>query len=174
MVKPESHRPHARPEPVELSSLEIEILMSGAGIEAKGRTSSAAQDRRDRALSLIRECRSLVTESYGLLAVAELLEISPEETWGHAHREPRGLHAFRLDGDCPWLFPRWQFWGSNRIPGLRSILAAAGKSVHPLSLSRFMLTKSVDLDIGEECYSPRDWLISGLDPTPVLMIARDI
>jgi hypothetical protein len=43
-----------------------------------------------------------------------------------------------------------------------------------LSLSRFMLTKSVDLDIGEECYSPRDWLISGLDPTPVLMIARDI
>ncbi len=107
-------------------------------------------------------------------AVAKLLQITPEAAINCASGEAPDLYAFRLSDDGPWLFPHWQFYELGRIPGLGHLLSAAGESVNPLVISRFMLMKSTDLENADEVFSPRDWLIREFEPDPVLMLARDL
>ena len=158
---------------LELSPTEVNILRSGGASGLDESASHVSDGEHLMALDLAHECRALVEQCYDLVAVAKLLQISPEAAMNCISGEAPDLYAFRLSEDAPWLFPNWQFFESGRIPSLAGLLAAVEKPINPLFFSRLILMKSVDLQNGEECFSPRDWLIGGFDPTPVLMLAKD-
>lgn len=171
---PADQMPSDKPVSQQLSPTEKTILRSG-GARGLGENVAATRAKVHRmALDMLHECRVLVEQSYELEAVAELLRISPEATKAYASGEARDLYSLQLADNGPWLFPQWQFYELARIPNLRSLLSAVGGSVSPLVFSRFMLMKSIDLENHEECYSPRDWLIRGFEPGPVLMLVRDL
>jgi len=157
-----------------LSPSEVEILRAGGASGLCEEPSSGRISKRRMALSLIDECRALVEQCYDSATVASLLQTSAEEVRWLAGGETPTLYAFCLAGNETLHFPQWQFAGSGTIPGLRTVLAAVGTSVNPIAFSRLMLMKSTDLENGEECCSPRKWLAGGLDPLPVLIIARNL
>ena len=157
-----------------LSKAERAVLLSGG---ARGLDEDAAAMRAEgrlMALNHLNECRALVEKSYELGVVAEFLGISPETTKACVSGEARDLYAFQITYDGPWLFPQWQFYESDRIPNLHHLLLEVGESANPLVFSRFMLMESVDLEADEVPLSPRDWLIRGFEPEPVLMLVRDL
>jgi hypothetical protein len=71
-------------------------------------------------------------------------------------------------------FPAWQFTETGTIPHLSDLLTVAGATLPQLVLTRFMVTPHVDLDVGNGRLSPRDWLVRGLNPEPVLEAVRAI
>jgi len=174
LVIPRDLMPSAKPISQPLSLTEKIILRSG-GARGLGENSAATRAKVSRmARDLLHECRALVQQSYELEVAAELLRISPEATKAYASGEARDLYAFQLTDNGPWLFPQWQFYELGCIPNLPSLLSAVGESVNPFIFSRFMLMRSIDLENDEECYSPREWLIRGFEPGPVLMLVRDL
>ncbi|MDV2080375.1 hypothetical protein [Marinobacter xestospongiae] len=144
----------------------------GASGLGAGVTDTSAKQRM-MALDLMNECKALVDQSYGLYEVAKRLQLSSEAVRACVSGEAPDLYAFQLDSDGPWLFPRWQFYELGRIPGLGHLLSAAGESVNPLVVSRFMWMQSIDLENDNEIFSPREWLIKGFELESVLMLVRD-
>lgn len=67
------------------------------------------------------------------------------------------------------LFPVWQFTGGTVYPALRDVLHQfADVGVDGWTVAVWLTTPSVDLP-GEA--SPRDWLLAGRDPSPVVRAA---
>lgn len=163
-----------KPASTGLSPSEASILRSGgaAGLDESQTEIRAIEYRM--ALTLLRDCREMVNQCYRLEAVAGLLQISQAAVRDRATNTPRDLYAFQLSDDGQWLFPHWQFTSSGPIPGLDRVLAVARVSLNPLVVSRIMLMKSVDLENDSERFSPRDWLLQGFDPDPVIMLFRDL
>ncbi len=118
----------------------------------------------------LRECRTLLKESYDLNEAASLLRISVAETESKAHRIPPELHSFEIEPDL-LRFPRWQFTDSGTIPYLTELLNAVG-AVNTFIFNWFMLTPNTELEIEDECLCPRDWLVRGLYPDLVLSAAK--
>ncbi|WP_288944871.1 hypothetical protein [uncultured Marinobacter sp.] len=171
---PDNLMPSDQAVPQGLSATEKAVLRSGGARGLDGKSAATEAEEHLMALKHLNECRELVKQSYKLEVVAERLRISPEATKACASGRTRDLYAFKLADNGQWLFPKWQFYELGRIPNLHSLLSAVGERVNPLVLSRFMLMKSIDLENDEECYSPRDWLIRGFEPEPVLRLVRDL
>lgn len=55
--------------------------------------------------------------------------------------------------------PRWQFAAGRVVPGLRDVISAFPRGMHPLAIEGFMLNPNVDLD-GR---TPVEWLTKGGD-----------
>lgn len=119
------------------------------------------------------EERILEGQSLSEAEVATRLAIPMAEVRERALIRPPRLYRFLSHTDEP-LYPPWQFTESGAIPYLAELLSEVGRDTHPLGLNRFMLTPSVDLDVGERLLCPRDWLRSNADPEPVLTLARDL
>jgi len=171
---PNKLMPSEQAESQGLSPTEKAVMRSGGARGLDGNTAATKAEEHLMALKHLNECRELVKQSYKLEVVAKRLRISPEATKACASGRARDLYAFKLADNGQWLFPKWQFYESGRIPNLYSLLSAVEEPVSPLVFSRFMLMKSIDLENDEECYSPRDWLIRGFEPEPVLMLVRDL
>ena len=84
----------------------------------------------------------------------------------------RSLYA--IDGPDGPVFPAFQFGPSGTLPGLGRVLAAIDSSVHPITVERFFLTPTVDLesDVAGGPLSPRDWLLTALPVDDVVLLAR--
>lgn len=76
-------------------------------------------------------------------------------------------------GDGGHLIPRWQLPAGTLLPGLKTVLKAAG-TVHPLTLAGFMTRADVDLEVDGEPVSPVDWLLGGGDPEAVAALAAGL
>lgn len=84
-----------------------------------------------------------------------------------------GLYGFKLGGRL--RLPRWQFAdGGATIPGLRTVLAALPRDLHPLEVSGFMTAPDPDLVLAERPASPRDWLVGGGEVRTVAELARGL
>ncbi len=123
----------------------------------------------------IDECRQILETSLDQKAVASLLKISPDTVSVMTARRPPELYSFRLKDSQP-LYPEWQFCDSETIPHLGELLLQVSPSAHVLSLSRFILMSNRDLEHPDtgQFLSPRDWLVAGYEPDPVLLLASEI
>lgn len=69
-----------------------------------------------------------------------------------------------------WRLPRFQFDGDGLLRGLDLVLPAFPPDVHPLAVKRLLEHPHPDLDLAGKAISPRDWLMSGGRPQPVVEI----
>lgn len=67
-----------------------------------------------------------------------------------------------------WRLPAWQFTSGGVLPGLERVLAALPGDQPPLVVAAFMTTPQEDLRLAGEPATPRQWLLAGGDPGPVV------
>lgn len=155
-----------------LSAQEIEILKDGGAIFPDP---SEINDLEARQLQdLVFRCREVLGNALEEAEVAELLQVPVTDVQGYARRQPPLLHRFELEGRD--LFPNWQFTEAGTLPFLESLLSVAESnesvSNSPLTFSTIMFLPNCDLEDGDETMCPRDWLMAGGDPEPVLNLVR--
>jgi hypothetical protein len=83
----------------------------------------------------------------------------------------RTLYAIRNGG--AWLFPTWQFDPDtgHEVLGLASVIPSIPRTLHPVSVFRFLDEPSPDLEIDDIPTSPLRWLATGGDPALVVELA---
>ncbi|MCL7944675.1 hypothetical protein [Marinobacter sp. ATCH36] len=113
---------------------------------------------------------SLVTQQ-----VAELLGISPSRVRQLSTPDEPGLYVL-VGLNEQRRYPPWQFQDGGRLPHLQQLLKAIRRDAHPFTVCHFMTTKTHDLESGKTGWlrSPREWLIAGNEPEPVLQLARNL
>lgn len=157
--------------PSGLSATERDILRRGGARGLDDPTAVHRRRQRANLEALIQACRALLQNAQDTATVASRLHLPEDAVANQAHHVPPQLSAIELPA-IGLTFPAWQFTETGTIPHLSALLAVAGATLPPLVLTRFMVTPHVDLDVGHGRLSPRDWLVRGLDPDPVLDAAR--
>ncbi|MFY9679386.1 helix-turn-helix domain-containing protein [Glutamicibacter protophormiae] len=94
---------------------------------------------------------------------AELLDLD-QSTVRH-YSSSGALHSFVHKGRL--RFPRWQFVGSEVLPGLSEVLADLSDGVHPQVVEGFFTSENADLVVETRQCTPAQWLAEGRDPLPV-------
>lgn len=169
--EPKSEAPSSNPSG--LLAMERDILRHGGARGLDDPPAAHRRRQRENLEALIQACRALIQTAHDTATVASRLRLSQASVVNQAHQAPPQLSAF--EGDSGALnFPAWQFTETGTLPHLSDLLAVAGATLPQLILSRFMVTPHVDLDAGNGRLSPRDWLVRGLNPEPVLEAVRAI
>lgn len=81
----------------------------------------------------------------------------------------RSLYVIDMGGQRH--FPRWQFEGSSTVPHLKAVLRALANDLHPLTVTHWFLTPNQELEVEGATISPREWLVTGGPPAPVVELA---
>lgn len=107
--------------------------------------------------------------------VAELLGVDASRV---SHQVAQGRLFAYPAGNRP-AFPDWQFRsadesGPGGLPHLAAVIAAFPTGSHPVTVRSFMTTADDDLIVGGRPVSPREWLVSGGDPSTVVDLARTL
>lgn len=157
-----------------LTEIEKTVLRDGGalGVDRSDQPAKLVEVRpivRALADELLLEQRSLSADAVASHLQVSLAEVAERSIHGH----PQQLYGF-LSRSSVRLYPQWQFTDVATVPNLAELLSAIGDGVHPVSLDQFMLRPHVDLEVNGEELSPRDWLVSGADPEPVILIATDL
>lgn len=82
------------------------------------------------------------------------------------------LYAF--EGGDDRYFPSWQFSSNKTIQGLKIVLEALDRELHPLVVDHWFTTPNVDLEVNSEPTPPAAWLATGGDPTAAAVLAQDL
>lgn len=82
------------------------------------------------------------------------------------------LYGVKVGRD--WLVPAWQLGDSSPLPHLRKIIAAIPPGTSAIAIGRVMTSSTDELYIDGNPSSPRDWLLAGQDPQPVIEIVRQL
>lgn len=151
-----------------LSDPEIAILRSGGARELDD-TPQDCLNLLDGLYDQLRECRTILMDSYDVVEVSSILGISTEEIEQKAFQIPPELHTFEIEA-ASLSFPAWQFTDSGTIPYLTELLNTVGV-INTLTSNRFMLTPNTELEIEHEYLCLREWLVRGLDPDIALSAA---
>ena len=110
----------------------------------------------------------LVDESVaGDSAAAELLGV--DRTRVSQRVTERSIYSFVV-GDTRH-FPTWQFDANRTIAGLKAVLGTLDGSLHPVVVSRWFTSPSLELVVDDQPVSPRDWLATGGPPDVVAALA---
>lgn len=157
---PNKNWPSAEP----LSVSEKAVLKQGGarGLEASPTSLEGLKNRTKFSLQVIAECRNIAAQTLTLKEVSRLLHAPEDMVIVESNRTPPSLLALTLEDSTPVFFG-WQFSDSGRLPHLAELLVSAEAIDRPLTLTRFMLTPTADLD----GLSPREWLLSGYELGPV-------
>jgi hypothetical protein len=148
----------------ELPEAEQEIWRS-LGAKFKGRPDTVVAAATAAAMEQLRS-ESLV----GNRAVSKLLGVDPSRI--SQLTADRALYFF--EDAAERCFPHWQFVGHRTLPGLRTVIAAVDQAVHPLSLTHWMVTPHVDLEIEERPVPPVEWLLTSGPPEAVADLMREL
>jgi hypothetical protein len=82
------------------------------------------------------------------------------------------LYAITSRGEL--RLPGWQFTSTGSpVPGLRRCLTALPAGLHPALVEKFFTAPQAALEPDAGALSPGDWLAEGLDPAPVVCLARE-
>ncbi len=79
---------------------------------------------------------------------------------------------FGIEYDGERRLPRFQFERRQVLPGLRKVMAALPVGLNPLDVAQWFLAPNLDLEVGEENWSPREWLLHGNSLETVVALAR--
>lgn len=80
------------------------------------------------------------------------------------------VYAQPTRGGRPLRFPAWQFRGQSVVPGLRDIIPAFPRYMHPLSIQQFMTQPLEELSD----QTPVEWLAGGGDVDAVGSLADEL
>lgn len=152
-----------------LSLDEERLLIAGGAVGVGEPGHKALQYNLRSAITLYTQ---LVKRAYRQSEVAALLSVTTSRV--RQRTDEGSLYA--LTSANRRVYPRWQFDESATLPHLEVILDALSISAHPLAVQRFFLTPHVDLesDLLKAVLCPRDWLLAGHSPEPVIRMAREL
>jgi hypothetical protein len=118
---------------------------------------------------------ALANASFTAKEAAELLRVDRTRIFQRLNTNRRpSLYGFRWHGE--WRLPTFQFEGEQILPNFDKIMAVLPRDLHPLSVYRWFTTPTPDLrdrNLGRDV-SPREWLLLGNDPAPVVHIAEHL
>ncbi len=116
----------------------------------------------------------------GLLAAALTTKEAADRLRGVSDGSVRQrLDAGTLYGVKPgreWRLPLFQFTDSGEVPGVKHVLPLIDRRLSPVAVARwFHLPKPElrDEDLGRDL-TPREWLLGGRDPSPLLPLAESL
>ncbi len=126
----------------------------------------------DNIVQLASEYVVLIETAHSQKAVAKQLNVSTSRV--RQRIDAGSLYAVRSDHGR--VCPTWQFHEGRVLPGLDKVLSVIDKSLNPLSIQRFFITISPDLESATlgAALSPRDWLLTGHSVNDVILLAESL
>lgn len=121
-----------------------------------------------------------VVAEYALMAATALSQRETANILGislrSVHQRVSNRMLYSVEGQNGKVFPKFQFFDNKMVPGITRVLIKISDEAHPVSIQRFFLTPTVDLEsIQFNCpMSPREWLITGHSSNPVAILAADL
>lgn len=83
------------------------------------------------------------------------------------------LYAIRIEGR--WSIPIFQFKNKRIVPNIGVVNAVLPRTLDAVSVLRWYTTSEPELETpAGEVLSPLAWLKAGMDPAPVVSLARDL
>ena len=158
--------PPTGPDRVAMSGDEAAFLAQNSGIQAAGEDQLRELDVRTVARAAAEAARSL-TRGH----IAQRLSLDPSRI---SHMTAaRALYAYP-NGPGRLVYPDWQIHDGSLLPHLKAVLAGVPSGSHPVAVRTFMTTPDDELLLTDHPVTPRDWLIGGGDPAPVVALARTL
>jgi hypothetical protein len=150
----------------DLTRAETEVLARG-GFELDARDLGD----HDPLARTVAEYAALLATSLTVEQAAKLLGVDPSRVRQRlAARTLYGIKTHR-----GWRLPTFQFEDSvGTLPGLEEVLPALDPDLHPISVYRWLVTPSPDLEIDGEAVSPTVWLRAGGTPRQAAEIAASL
>lgn len=137
------------------------FLKAGGAIGLKSHPRPSPRDK-----AIEAEYKQLIAASFKEYQVAEQLGISLNQV---LERINQGS-LYVIVTPSGYVCPPFQFFNNTTLPGLDVVLAALRPHAHPIIVQRFFLTPTADLESGGQALSPREWLIQGHSPDPVVRL----
>ncbi len=156
--------PAGRPvEPgADLSVAEAAVLARGStGLDVSSATTARALGR------TAARWAGLLTDSANAAEAARLLGV--QESRVRQRLADRTLYGFKHEG--VWRVPRFQFYHDRPVPGVAAVFPRLPDTVTPIAVETWFTTPTMELVSGDHALSPREWLITGGDPTAVATLA---
>jgi len=166
-------RDHSQVRPIVTSPLsgEEKLLLRESG--AHGVDEHSEPFMQAGPVDIVGQYAQLVTAAFSTEAVAKNLGVVPSRV--RQRVTARTLYA--IDTSAGRVFPAFQFDVSGAVlPGLGRVLTSIDSSVHPITVERFFLSPSADLEseLAGRTLSPRDWLLLALPVEEVVLLAREL
>lgn len=116
------------------------------------------------------EYKALFDTSFRPEEVSAMLGVNVSEVL----RRLEGRTLYGKFTDDGWRIFEFQFEEGRLLPGLEEVLPLLHEELHPVAVYRWFVSPSIDLTIGDEQVSPRQWLLSGRNIAAVARIALDL
>ena len=85
----------------------------------------------------------------------------------------RSLYAFQLEGR--WKIPIFHFQDDGLVPNIGAVNSILPRTLDPVSVLRWYTRPDPELEAtGGDVLCPLDWLRAGMDPAPIVDLARDL
>jgi hypothetical protein len=135
---------------------EAQFLVQHGGVPAEDLTEEARRQTRLRIAQERSRVSREVAESS--LTTGQVASMRGRADAGVRRSAGTGdLYALNQGDSRGLRFPRWQFAGSQVLPGLRRIVPTFPRNTHPLTIESFMTRPSEELD----GLTPVSWLAGG-------------
>lgn len=160
------HRTLYAPSRDELTPAELAVLEQ-AGVDVEEHP-----DREDPMMVYATEFGAILATSLSATQAGERLGGVTAVRVRQMIRE-RSLYALRLEGR--WRIPVFQFQDEGLVPNIVAVNPMLPRTLDPVSVLRWYTRPDPELEIpGGDVLSPLDWLRAGMDPAPVVKLARDL
>ena len=160
------HRTLYAPSRDELTPSEL-ALLDRAGVDVEEHP-----DREDPMIEYATEFGAILATSLSAARAGERLGGVTAVRVRQMIRE-RSLYALRLEGR--WRIPIFQFQDEGLVPNIVAVNPILPRTLDPVSVLRWYTRPDPELGIpGGDVLSPLDWLRAGMDPAPVVKLARDL
>ena len=151
---------------VDLLATDQEYLARFSGVRPLTSGDLSALDARTAARATAEAVAALSRSQVAALFGVDVTRVSHQTTAGD-------LFSYK-GGRSRSVYPDWQFTGSAVLPHLRAVLAALPAGSHPVPVRAFMTSPDEALMLGDRPASPRDWLVGGGEPGPVIGLAATL
>lgn len=151
---------------VDLSAADQDYLVRFSDARAPTPGELSALDARTAARATAEAVAARSRSQVAALLGVDVTRVSHQTTAGD-------LFSYRGGRSRP-VYPDWQFTGSAVLPHLRAVLAAFPTGSHPVPVRAFMTSPDDALTLGDRPACPRDWLVGGGDPSPVIELAATL
>ena len=160
------HRTLYAPSREELTPSEL-ALLEQAGVEVE-----EPPRRADPMMAYVTEFGAILATSLSPARAGERLGGVTAVRVRQMIRE-RTLYALRLEGR--WKIPLFQFQDEGLVPNIGAVNPVLPTTLDPFSVLRWYSRPDPELEApGGEVLSPLDWLRAGMEPVPVVELARDL
>ena len=160
------HRTLCAPPRDELTPSEL-ALLDQAGVDMEERP-----DRGDPMTTYATEFGAILATSLSAAQAGERLGGVTAARVRQMIRE-RFLYALRLEGR--WRIPIFQFQDDGLVPNIAAVNSILPRTLDPVSVLCWYTHPDPELEAtGGDVLCPLDWLRAGMDPAPVVELARDL